>query len=67
MNFSRQKKGHNWKQENYKWESSLVETDIYKGRKSSPHKYDIKTSNHEKRKVQMQHTGSEFEIKGPAT
>ena len=32
-----------------------------------PHKYDIKTSKHEKRKVQMQDTGNAFEIKGPAT
>ena len=32
-----------------------------KGRKSSTHKYDIKTSNKEKR-VQMQNFGNAFEI-----
>ena len=34
-----------------------------KGRRSSAQKYDIKTSNHEKRSVQMQDTGNAFEIK----
>ena len=32
-----------------------------------PHKYDIKTRNHEKRRVQMKDTGNAFEIKRPAT
>ena len=34
-----------------------------KGRKSFIHKYDIKTSNCEKRGIQMQDTGNAFEIK----
>ena len=37
-----------------------------KCRKSSTHKYDIKTRNCENRRVQMQETGIEFEIKRPA-
>ena len=32
----------------------------HKGRKSSTHKYYIKTSNHEKRGVQIQDTGNAF-------
>ena len=32
-----------------------------------PHKYDIKTSNCEKRRAQMQGIGNAFEIKRPAT
>ena len=36
-----------------------------KGRKSSTHKYDIETSNHEKRREQMQHMEYTFEIKRP--
>ena len=38
-----------------------------KGRKSLTDKYDVKTSNHEKRRVQMQDIGNAFEIKSPAT
>ena len=38
-----------------------------KGRKSSAHKYDIKTSNCGKRRAQMQDIGNAFEIKRPAT
>ena len=34
-----------------------------KGRKSSSHNYDIKTSSHERRKVQMQDSGDAFAIK----
>ena len=34
-----------------------------KGRKPSTHKYDTKTNNHEKRKVQMQDTRGAFAIK----
>ena len=37
-----------------------------KGRKSSTHKYDIKLSNHEKRRVRMQDIRNTFEIKRPA-
>jgi len=37
-----------------------------KGRKSSTHKYDIKPSNHEKRRVRMQDIRNTFEIKRPA-
>ena len=41
---------------------TLVTKEQYsKGRKSSTHKYDIKTSNKEKR-VQMQDFGNAFEI-----
>ena len=36
----------------------------HKGRKSSPYKYDIKTSNCEKRAAQMKDTGNAFGIKG---
>ena len=38
-----------------------------KGMKSYTKKFDIKTSNHEKRRVQMQDIGKAFEIKRPAT
>ena len=38
-----------------------------KGRKPSTHNCDIKTSNHEKRRVQMQVIGNTLEIKRPAT
>ena len=38
-----------------------------KGRKSSTHKYDIKTSNLERRRVQMQDILNGFEIKRSAT
>lgn len=41
--------------------------DFPKHRKSSIYKYDIKTSNFEKRRIQMQDTGDELEIKGSAT
>ena len=34
---------------------------------NDPYKYDIKTSNFEKRGIQMQDTGDELEIKGLAT
>ena len=34
-----------------------------KGKKSSAHKYDIKTSNRKKRRAQMQDIGHAFEIK----
>ena len=37
-----------------------------KDMKSSPHRYDIETSDHEKR-VQMQDIGNTFEIKRQAT
>ena len=37
-----------------------------KSRKSSTHKYDIKPSNHEKRRVRMQDIRNAFEIKRPA-
>ena len=40
---------------------------ISKGRKSSTHKYVTKIRNHEKRKVQMQDTGSALVIKRPRT
>ena len=52
-------------QENYKWESLSVKPINSKGRKSSTHKYDIETSNHEKRREQMQHMEYTFEIKRP--
>ena len=39
----------------------------HKHRKSSIYKYDIKTSNFEKRRIQMPDTGDELEIKGSAT
>ena len=38
-----------------------------KGRKSSTHKYDIKTGHREKRRAQMQEMGIAFEIKRQAT
>ena len=38
-----------------------------KGKKSSTHKYDIKISSHEKRRVQTQDIGNAFEIKRSAT
>ena len=38
-----------------------------KGRKLSIHKYDIKTSNHEKRRIEIQGMGTALEIKRPAT
>ena len=60
---SRQKrKGYNQKQETNKWENSLVKSDS-KDRNSSTYKYDIKTSNQEKRRVQTQDIGNRLEIK----
>ena len=38
-----------------------------KGRRLSTYKYDIKTSNHEKRSVQMQDTGDALAIKSLET
>ena len=49
--------------ETRKWEISPVKTKYNKDRKSSTQKYDIKTSNCEKRKVQMQDAKDAFAIK----
>ena len=43
-----------------------IKANITRGRKSSVHKYDTKTNNHEKRRVQMQDTRDVFAIKRPA-
>ena len=60
-----EKKGHNQKQENYRWENS--DKGKHKDSKPPSDKCNIKTSNNEKRRVQMQDIGNAFEIKKPAT
>ena len=61
------RKGQNQIQEIYEWESLSVKANIHKSRRLLTHKYNIKTSNHKTRRVQMQDIENAFEIKRPAT